>query len=280
MARTVGRALPLLLLGFAPGLVAAQELRLPPRPIDAPGGRSLAASVRSLDPVEREARLLAEILGGNVPTWFRTFRTVEFVRRHDGVPTTVRLSVAPDYLAVGSELDWFLIPLTAGAAQVVADSTATSLPTVPIVDAVWSAADVRLGPDSLPPGPEMTTVPWFEEHDARTRARRIRSGAPLGALVAGHKKDVVITSRMNERRGQVAIYGWHRPSGIPIQPLYTGHADAWVDYSHGVRLIHRTVWVDGVEHDLTELLEDPQRAWLLEDEGPIRPARYGPPESR
>lgn len=284
VTRAAVRAIPLMVMWVAPQVVASQviapqvvagqDLRLPNRPANAPGGRAVAADVRSLDLREREERLLAEILAGNVPSWLRTLRPVEVTRSRNGDTTTVRLAVAPDYLAVGSDLDWFLVPLTPRSAQIVADATGTSLPTVPVVDAIWARADVRLGPDSLPPGPGMTTVPWFEEHDRRVRERRIRSGAALGSLVSGHKKDVVLTPRLSERPGHVAIYGWHRPNGVPIQPLYTGHTDDWADYSHGVRLVSRTVWVDGVEYDLIELLEDPGRSWLLEDDGPIRPARY------
>jgi hypothetical protein len=232
------------------------------------------AAVRHLDRETREARLAGEILRGNVPSWLRTLRTVEVARRRGAERRTVRLSVTPDYLAVGSDLDWFLVPLTPGTAQRIADATGTSLPTATMVDAIWARADLRLGPDSLPPGPEMTTVAWFERHDRLVRTRRIRAGAPFGALVSGHKKDVVLAAELRDRTGRVAIYGWHRPSGAPIQPLYTGHADDWVDYSHGIRLIAREVLIDGEAHDLAALLEDPERWWLVAEEGPIRPARY------
>jgi len=42
----------------------------------------------------------------------------------------------------------------------------------------------------------------------------------------------------------VAIYGWHKLDGKPIQPLYTGHVDWYVDYSHGIRLVSRTIYID------------------------------------
>lgn len=65
-----------------------------------------------------------------------------------------------------------------------------------------------------------------------------------------------------------------RRTGVPIQPVYTGHSDRWVDYSHGVRLVSRRVLVNGVEHDLATLLEDPVLWALLSDEGAMRSARY------
>ena len=89
-----------------------------------------------------------------------------------------------------------------------------------------------------------------------------------GDLVAGHKKDLVLTRKMQGRPDRVAIYGWHRLSGEPLQPVNTVHVDWYADYSHGVRL----VW-DGAYRwrgsGIAETLADPQPASLLSDEGPL-----------
>jgi hypothetical protein len=79
--------------------------------------------------------------------------------------------------------------------------------------------------------------------------------------------------------GKVAIYGWHKPDGKPIQPLYAGHAAYYVDYSHGIRLVSRTVTLDGKERDLLELLADRNTSALIgEDEPIVAPAAtYAPP---
>jgi len=47
---------------------------------------------------------------------------------------------------------------------------------------------------------------------------------PLGELVGGDKKDVVISNIIYgyPAPGRVVIYGWHYLSGTPIQPLYNG----------------------------------------------------------
>ena len=39
---------------------------------------------------------------------------------------------------------------------------------------------------------------------------------PLGRVVSGHKKDVVITNRLLRNPARAAIYGWHRLDGDPI----------------------------------------------------------------
>jgi hypothetical protein len=101
-----------------------------------------------------------------------------------------------------------------------------------------------------------------------------RSGKPLGALAAGIKKDVVVTNRLVERPDHVAIYGWHRLDGTPIQPLTTVHVNWYVDYSHGIRLVKRTVLVDGNPRDIRDVLADPVLHPLLSDEGPIAKPYY------
>ncbi len=102
------------------------------------------------------------------------------------------------------------------------------------------------------------------------KEQRVALGCPLGALISGHKKDVVLTNRLSEILGRVAIYGWHRLSGIPIQPLTVVHGANYADYSHGIRLVSNVVLIDGKPRSIYEVLEDPKLATILSDEGPIR----------
>ena len=87
-------------------------------------------------------------------------------------------------------------------------------------------------------------------------------------LIAGIKKDVVITGKIprDPKPNRVAIYGWHKPDGSPIQPLYTGHVDWYVDYSHGIRLVKRQIKVNGKMMDYTDVLKHPVYRALLCDE--------------
>ncbi|MGE5254336.1 MAG: hypothetical protein ACM3N7_10260, partial [Planctomycetaceae bacterium] len=75
--------------------------------------------------------------------------------------------------------------------------------------------------------------------------------------------------RLVPGQGKIAIYGWHRPSGIPIQPLSTVHGASYADYSHGIRLISNRLLLNGKPRLYYEVLEDPARAELLSDEGVI-----------
>ena len=92
---------------------------------------------------------------------------------------------------------------------------------------------------------------------------------PLGALVSGNKKDVVVSNRLAAQPGRIAIYGWHRPGGEPIQPLSTVHGSGYADYSHGIRLVSGVVFVDGEATSLARVLRDPELASVLSDEGPL-----------
>ena len=83
----------------------------------------------------------------------------------------------------------------------------------------------------------------------------------------------MLTNRLTRQPDRLAIYGWHRPTGIPIQPLSTVHGARYADYSHGIRLVSDTMLIDGEPHSVYAVLEDPRLAPLVSDEGPIRDAR-------
>jgi hypothetical protein len=259
-----GMLLAALALGVTP-LAGQTIMVLPPRAPDALAGDAMATALEFQPREAREVRIVAEVLAGNVPSWWRRLVPVTMVRRIGMREITVRFEATPDYLAVGSDEDWFLMPLSPEAAGVIGAVTDTRLPTPVMVDAIWRGAAVRLGPDSIAPSAAMVTMPVFADHMRMIRARRTAAGAIAGDLVAGHKKDVVQTPRLDTLPGRVAIYGWHRPDGRPIQPLYTGHASSHVDYSHGIRLVSRHVMVDGVSHDLDALLRDPVLAAAVRD---------------
>lgn len=274
------RAVPALAVLFSTACASVarvQVLDLPPRPTSAPGGAEVARDIRTLHLEAREDRIYAEIARGNVPTWLRQLCPVEVTHEINGRVHRATFWVTPDYLAVGSDDDSFLVPLSPQTAQRIADLVGGSLPTPRMVDAIWSAARVRLDPTPIPPSPEMTTVGVFEDHNRIVLAQRVRDAAPLGVIVAGHKKDVVITSTLASQPDKVAIYGWHRLDGRPIQPLYTGHTNRWVDYSHGIRVVHREMVIDGTRRDLTDVLRDDALALLLSDEGVVAEPRYPVP---
>jgi hypothetical protein len=127
----------------------------------------------------------------------------------------------------------------------------------------------------LPPHPltrEREAVATFLEHHEIIENQR--AGKPLGFLITGIKKDIVLTPRIFEQPDRLAIYGWRQPGGKPIQPLTIVHWNRYVDYSHGVRLVRNAIEIDGKMSRITELLADPNRCSLVSDEAPMNPPRY------
>lgn len=254
----------------------SQTLSLPPRATNAPTGSELVQRLTPLTLEAREQEILAQVTAGNVPEFLRRLCPVTVTSVIGDKTNTATFFVTPDYLAVGSDADYFFTPLTPVIAQRIADFAGCALPTRKMVDSVHAAAEVRLAPAPIPPGQQMTTVPEFAKHDGIVKTQRATflKSSPLGALGAGHKKDVVISAKLAESPGKVAIYGWHQTNGAPIQPLYLGHTATWVDYSHGIRLVSETVKVNNEARKLGEVLADPNLAGLLSDEGAFSFHRY------
>lgn len=242
-----------------------------PRPANAESGASFMKRISCLSASEREAEILNAITGGNIPDFLRGFRRIT-IRRKDAreMDHTLSLDVMPDYLSVGSDGDYCRIPMAPATAQAIATRLGCILPTPRLVDEIYRFADTRLEPRPLVEEREAITT--FVQHNAIIEEQR--RSIPLGPLVAGIKKDIVITNKLSERPSRVAIYGWHRLDGRIIQPVSTVHGSTYVDYSHGVRLVSRQVLLDGQRIDIAKVLQDPNLAPLLSDEGVMRIVGY------
>ncbi|MGF1572888.1 MAG: hypothetical protein ACFCU1_07435 [Sumerlaeia bacterium] len=266
--------LPYLLFPLTISCVHGNQLPLPARNPNAPSGTEFYNQLIAAndDVEEREREVYRQIISGNIPDSHREFVPVEIT---DG-QNTVTLYVTPDYLSVGNDSDYFHLPMTPILGQLLADYTNCILPTRKMVDEIWRESAVKLNPTPIPPSPAMVTVPVFWDHEQTLRTQFTAAGLSPQQLVGGHKKDVVITPRLYlpGNDDNVAIYGWHYPTGGNIQPLYLGHADFYADYSHGIRLISETALLNGVQTSLRTLLTDFAVADLLSNEGPLTPAEY------
>ena len=244
---------------------------IPKRPASAMGGAEFFRAIDKLPREDREERIAAEILGGNVPEFLRTFRPVHVTFKDAaGKEHSATIDVMPDYLAIGGDRDFVRVPMTPMTAARIADAFGCALPTRKIVDEVYRSAAIKLEPKPLTEARESAAT--FLKHNAIIEEQR--TGRKLGELVAGIKKDVVVTNRLDEKPNRVAIYGWHKLDGKPIQPLTIVHVNWYVDYSHGVRLMKRTVIVDGKPRDIRHILHDPNLCGLLSDEGPLKRPTY------
>ena len=247
---------------------------IPRRPGNAAGGNAFISTLASASGTSRDAMVAREVLRGNVPAFMRDLAPVSFTGvLPNGRSAQITICVTPDYLSVGSDADFVRVPLGLAAAGQIADEFNMMLPTTRMVDAIYAQADLRLTPAPMTPGSQMSSTDYFLRHNATVERQRLNAGGRLGMLVAGQKKDVVLTNRLARVPGRVAIYGWQRANGRPIQPLSTVHAASYADYSHGIRLVSRTAFVNGEAFDLEDLLMNATYAGLLNTDGPIgRPA--------
>jgi hypothetical protein len=212
----------------------------------------------------RDSFVLKEILAGNVPGFLKKFIAINISVRDSSNGRIIKATyyVSPDYLCTGTDEDWARINITPMAAQRIADSFHCFLPTRKMADDIYKAATVKLEPVPMYAFRDSTPTMWHH-HLMIEGQRKGRKG-----LIAGIKKDVVISGKISRdtRPDRVAIYGWHTPDGKPIQPLYTGHINWWVDYSQGIRLVYRKIKVEDKWMDYTEVLKHPVLQKLLCDE--------------
>lgn len=242
---------------------------IPARAANAPTGDELALRVFELSGPARDALILTELMQGNIPAFLRHLVPVTVSGETARGAARITVCVLPDYLAVGSNANFLYVPLGLKAALQIAIRFRSLLPTPKLVDAIYAASAVKLTPEPLPASDSMRTTAYVLEHTRLIDLQRALHLEPLGVLTAGDKKDLVLTGRLWSMPGRVAIYGWHRLDGEPIQPLSTVHGERYADYSHGVRLVSHTVYVNGVERRLEDVLADPMLAPLLTREGAL-----------
>jgi hypothetical protein len=247
---------------------------IPARLAGAPTGKKFAASIEQMSGAEREALIQQQLLSGNIPDFLRRLVPIRLnAPRPDGHVVQVVVCAASDYLAIGTDSDYFLIPVRLETALMMANQFGLMLPTTRIVDAINAQAPVHFTPQPLPASETMRSTTYYERHNELIAAQRIALGAVTGTMSAGQKKDLVLTNRLWRNLDRVAIYGWPRLDGVPIQPLSIVHGWRYVDYSHGARLISARVFVNGAPESILDALQDPQLAQVLSVEGVIENIR-------
>lgn len=247
---------------------------IPDRSNRAAAGSEVVRSVMNLSGSERDRVLSRELLAGNMPEFLRDLVPVTMAGSVNGHSLEITICVTPDYLAVGDSDDFVRVPLGMAAAARIADELGFFLPTAQMVDRIYEQAEVQLSPEPMEPGAAMTTTSYFQRHDDAVSRQAGSLGLHPVALIAGIKKDLVISERLRKQPGRVAIYGWHRTNGNPIQPLSLVHGAEYADYSHGIRLISRIAFINGRPVALDKVMQDEDIAGIVTgEEGPMRNVR-------
>ncbi len=270
--RTMGRFLILALMlacmaSWAQAAVTT-TLSLPARPAGAMTGSQFYNYILNMTDSQREQAIINEIATGNVPDFLRTLKPITVNATIGGASHSTTYYVTCDYVAIGSDSDFFRMPMSAPLAQQVADFLGCALPTRKIVNDVYTNCAVKLAPYPFSPASydiDSVQVFWLSQQAIENQ----RQGYANGLLTGGTKKDVVLSPTIPTRPSpaRVCIYGWHQLNGSPIQPLSTVHESTYEDYSHGIRLVGGTILVDGAERTVASTLADSSVAALLSDEG-------------
>ncbi|MFW7378501.1 MAG: hypothetical protein ACOH5I_06835 [Oligoflexus sp.] len=212
---------------------------------------------------QREAAIEESFLAGHFPQFLMNFQPVTF---SDGKNQLV-IMVSPDYLSIGHEENFVRMPMGLDTALHIARQFNCILPTTKMVDAIYEQADIKIDAHFLPPGREMVLNSYYQNHHQWIQ-NQLLDDYYQDKLMAGHKKDVVLSKKLIQKSNRVAIYGWQRIKDFsPIQPLSTWHHRNYADYSHGIRLVSRIAWLNGQEQDLGQILNDSKLAQLVSDEG-------------
>ncbi|OFX18924.1 MAG: hypothetical protein A2033_12320 [Bacteroidetes bacterium GWA2_31_9] len=273
----------ILTLTFYSSILFSQTLAVPARNINAYNGSQFVSVITSLALTPREDSIYYQVINGNVPDFQRNLIPITITKTINSTNYTLTYYVLPDYLAIGCDTNYFLCPMTPVLAQKICNYINYTLPTRQMVNDIWTAATVKLAPSTIPPSGQMTTVPVFNQHNTTVWGQRsaVITAYPLGELVGGNKKDVVISNSIYSAPApdRVVIYGWHQLNGSPIQPLYNGHESLYADYSHGIRLVQQSVTLNGSTTNVSAILQSSTLNSLLSDEGVISVPYYPIPGS-
>jgi hypothetical protein len=178
--------------------------------------------------------------------------------------------VMPDFLCLGQDTDFFHIPMTPPAAKSWMQKNNFSLPTKTMANQIFKQCEVKVRPFTFGSlSKEVQNLRMENTAVYVDQSKKIQAviGSNLGKLIAGHKKDVVLSNGILAHPHNVAIYGWFDSRGKAIQGLnYESHVVGYVDYSHGLRMVSNVCYLDGVETSLQKIWSDPVLCTLIHDE--------------
>jgi hypothetical protein len=225
-------------------------------------GDDIADRVLNLQGARRDQELVNDFLCGRTPEFLKDLQSVEV--EHNG--DTITLCVSADYLSFGTDSNSIRFPLGMPAATELLGNSGFILPTAKIVDLIYEQSINKIAPRFMSPGPLMESTTYVRTHNNTIEGQLLNLDF---GLTAGHKKDVVISNRLVSKPNRIAIYGWHRLNGAPIQPLSTVHHLNYGDYSQGVRLVSDKAFLNNQLVNLKDLLSDRDYAPALSYEGVI-----------
>lgn len=239
-------------------------INLPPRYDNAKSGSQIGKEAINLSGQTRDNYFLNEILLGNIPDYVRNLVPVRILDKGN----LLEYYVSPDVLSVGSNEDYLRISLNGRSAKILLDQINCTLPTKKMSNDIFYSADFRLNPQPMGASSSMTNTQTLINHNA---AINNQTAGRDFTLLTGHKKDIVIDKNLLLYKKNIAIYGFFYKTGQPIQGpgvQYSAHNILYQDYSHSIRLCSRNAILNNQPVDLFEVLNDPNFAYLISEQGP------------
>lgn len=259
--------------------------KIPERPANALTGSQFIATNDFGDMNSKENQykmeqaMLAEIAKGNIPSFCRPENMKTLAMKANGI--TVQYKAGLDYMAIGSDNDFVRVPMTPILAQALSEKYGWGLPTRDMTRAIYASSDIKLSGIGYITAPKGTAEHYKQqlkmqgnEYIVRHTAdinkqlgeeglRRLRGGK---GLVAGHKKDVIISRYAVDNPDSLDFDGLYI-NGAPIQHN-PAHESTYRDYSHGFRPIDGNVTVidingKAVTMPYYQALKDPRIASVL-----------------
>lgn len=228
-----------------------------------PPASELIAELGNLDVKEREVLMMGWFRQGFWPPSQSRFKAIQVNRGRDRLVYWVMA----DYLKLGTDDDSLLAPLSWTSVRELAAEWKLLLPTAKMVNQIYQQSQRILFPRAYPPSDDMRSTEWFVNHNQWIRDRQ---GFDLHEfpLIAGHKKDLVVSKRLLKQPKKLALYGWHNiGNGTAIQPQSLWHGEYYVDYSHGIRFVWPKAELNGKEVSLADLLNNFLYADMISFEG-------------
>lgn len=224
----------------------------------------------------RETEILIAANNGFIPNFMKpeNFTKITLTRGTD----TLEYFVCNEYFSVGTDDDYLVMPCSPKTLLGLLESLDCSLPTPMMVTQIYQNANFKIPakPQRPVPGESITSTRLMVSIDDAIKVERTKKSISTNVLVAGHKKDVVLTNTLmrKENKGNVAIFGWYYSDGKRIQGLNPkDHTVDYVDYSHGLRFVHNKCKLNGVDTTLQAIYAHPVHCLFLHDE-PLRFLTY------
>ena len=270
-----------------------QPSTIPERPTNAPSGKQFMAAMKSkfgtdyANPANQhkmEEFIMGEIARGNVPSFCRPENGKEITvysyttdkngkKIIDKSKPSVTYKTSCDYVAIGSDKDYVRVPLTPLAIRSL-EKYGWKIPTATMTDQTYANADKKLAGIGLV-GTQADTQymagnGFIEKHNSKIEAQltdaekaRLAKGQ---YLVAGHKKDIIISRYAIDHPRSLDFRGLYI-NGKPIQ-TNPAHEDTYRDYSHGFRSVYEKVVIRNPDGTTTTMnyndaLKDPKTATAL-----------------